>query len=516
MTHAPAEGPRHPWAWALGTAIAAVLLRVAFADHRGFWLDEYYTLHAARLSVREMVLDRISAGHSPLYFFWSRIPAVLGEGERLLRASSALMVGAAVLLGTGVLRALGQHRALVPFWALSLALPYWFTIGIDYRYMSTLTATLMGVLWLAVRHSQAPSVGRGLAYLGGVAALVWLHGSAIFPAIAMVLHGAVEARARRDGHAFRRLWPPLLGTLCAVPLFVILGTASEGEGGERGFPSIDGMLKNLANTLFGSHQLMGSWLGVDDGLFMAPMLVAMLAAWALAWRGLAATPEGREARRLLATLLGGVPLVLSIYTMAHKDVSGPERYVAAMSAPGILALAIAWTVPAPVWVRRAWRALVVVLVAVQSLACALERGDRNRDGIRWLMPKVEPSREIVFVSTNRMNKLAFRHQGFGSLDNLWGFEGTSRSDWELRRSVRIGFDRNDRGWIFLYHSRTLEDMPEVLDALKAESWLVDYRLWPLGEKVVVGALIRAESERPWLDAIVPPEPLWGPARGDAE
>jgi hypothetical protein len=516
MTHAPAEGPRHPWWWASGIALAAVLLRVALADQRGFWLDEYYTLHASRLPVPAMVLDRLASGHSPLYFLWARIPAAFGESERILRTSSALMIGFAVLCGTGVLRALGQHRALAPFWALSLALPYWFTIGIDYRYMSTLTAVLMGVLWLAVRHSQAPSVGRGLAYLGGVAALVWLHGSAIFPAIAMVLHGIMEARARRDGQAFRRLWPPLLGALCAVPLFVVLGTASEGEGGSRGFPSFDGMLKNLAKTLFGSHQLLGSWLRVDDGIFMAPMLVAMAGAWVLAWRGLGTSDEGRETRRLLASLLGGVPLVLAIYTMAHKDVSGPERYVAAMSAPGILVLAIAWTMPAPEWARRSWRTLLVALVAVQALACAFERGDRNREGIRWLIPQVDPTREIVFVSTNRMNKLAFHHQGFGAMANLWGFEGTSRSDWELRRSVRLGFDGNDRGWIFLYHSRTLKDMPKVLDAFKAEGWLVDYRLWPLGRKVVVGALIRKESERPWLDAIKPPKPAWGPARGDAE
>jgi hypothetical protein len=53
----------------LGVAFAWIALTVAWAAaYQGFWIDEFYTLHAINLPFSEMVKERAQRGHPPLFF----------------------------------------------------------------------------------------------------------------------------------------------------------------------------------------------------------------------------------------------------------------------------------------------------------------------------------------------------------------------------------------------------------------------------------------------------------------
>ena len=111
------------------SAIAlAFAVRFASIDIRQVWLDEALTQYAVSLDWLGLIADRVSAGHSPVYFLTMKVLGLDGTDLRALRIASVAMdslaagVFAAVVTSSVGIRA-GVLAAL--FYALNPLLLFW-------------------------------------------------------------------------------------------------------------------------------------------------------------------------------------------------------------------------------------------------------------------------------------------------------------------------------------------------------------------------------------------------------
>ena len=65
-------GRRDTW-WLLAATLAALGVRLFRLDYRGMWTDEFHTLHAILLPWRELIFERMRAGHLPTYFILMKL-----------------------------------------------------------------------------------------------------------------------------------------------------------------------------------------------------------------------------------------------------------------------------------------------------------------------------------------------------------------------------------------------------------------------------------------------------------
>ena len=271
---------RRDWLIALVVALVAGGVRVALSQHRGFWLDEYYTLRAAQMSWGEMAHDRLSAGHSPIYFFYARWPLIFGTTEWILRLSSALLVIASVLLTTGLAGALGLRRYLPAVWVMGAILPYWITAGTEYRYMMPVITLTAAIAWGGAVYCRRWSGRAGLLVAALLALVLWVHGSAQFVALGMLIYLLWEGRARAGRWTlavFLRVWPAVVGFLGSVPLiFLVTG----GKKSPAKLPSFGSFVKDTCEVVFGKEDIWSSVLVFPEVLILiSEAIVLVLAVW---------------------------------------------------------------------------------------------------------------------------------------------------------------------------------------------------------------------------------------------
>lgn len=504
------------WLIAALVALLAMLICAALGGRRGFWLDEYYTLHAARLSFQEMVIDRLGAGHSPVYFLYARLGFLAGQGEAALRLSSALALGATILLLTGLAGAMGLRRRLPALWAISLFHPYWITAGTEFRYMMPVIALTAAAAWAAFDYARAWRWRPGLALAAALGLLLWVHGSAQFIALGLLGFVLWEGRARAGRWSrtvFWRAWPVLVGLAASAPLLFLV-RHHESESKQRDLVHLWELVKDLNEVVFNLNEYWTRALTRHnvDALILLPCVALLGAGIWLARREL--LRHGRTtAWRLLGALLLGIPLAQTVITTFVRRVQGPSRYVAAFSAPATLCLALAWSAALPRRWRAPWRVALAFFLGLQWLAGAWDLGDLHREGIRWLLSQHHG--EKILISTRAMNRLAFEYLSGKPVEKLvtLGDADLTSKDAVLAR-IRQLYAAERRGFIFLYHDG--EKLHRRIKDLKAEGFFVEVKTIPVCGNVRIYAFIRDAAERPWLDALPPFTRPWGPARGDSE
>ena len=306
---------RREWGAIALSALAATLLCVIFAEHRGLWVDEYITLRATGNAWSKMTSERLFNGHSPLYFFYAKLFLYLGDSERVLRLSSALMAGAAVV-GTALLALeIGLRGHLKLLLLMAPLMPYWMEAGTLYRYMMTLIAIGSFCAWLAARMACRPSRRNGAALLACVLSLVWMHASSYFFLIPLlgwlVWEGWRATEGPNRGAAMLvRVWPILAGFAIGIPLLMLIMPSSGRILNDSSFDVPD-FHRAFLKTGFGDAVLWPRLMrqSIKDYSWL---LTAALAAW-LAWglRGLWREGSPRAAR-LLTVLLIGMPLCVGV------------------------------------------------------------------------------------------------------------------------------------------------------------------------------------------------------------
>lgn len=493
------------WRMILLAALAAAALCVLNGDRRGFWLDEYYTLHAARLAPGALIADRIAVGHSPLYFFYAKWPQWIGHEEWILRLSSSITIFALVIFVAALAAELGLRRRLAPLLAFCVAHPFWIMIGTMYRYMAPLTAAAAATAWTAARFARRGGAREGVMMAATGALMLWIHGSGQMVIFALALALAWRSRAaagRWSARALgRALWPPALSLAASAPLAWILAQGIRLERPK--YPRLDGTVKDLMETLFGPWSIVPESLGLPHALWLLPLLG--LLAWIVARSapGRAGPAEWKDGRPFVFFYMLGIPLAVFLISALIRDVQGPARYIAAFSIAGPLLLAAAWggREEPPSRGRLLFRASVCVALAIQMTAALANWGDLQREGVRWILARRQDA-EPVLISTQKMNRLAFEYHGMKDPRALYGVDGRERRPEAIRAALREAFGESARGFVFLYHARG--PFHAQIQALEEEGFFAAARGWRLGGEVRVFAVARGAQEREWLESLPAP------------
>ena len=138
----------------LSAAAFAFVVRIASVDVRQVWLDEALTQYAVALDWSGLIADRVSAGHSPLYFLIMKAIGLDGSDLRALRIASAAMDSlAAGCLAATVARLAGARAGAFAalFYALNPLLLFWGQnarpYGMLMMWLSSHDATALPCLW---------------------------------------------------------------------------------------------------------------------------------------------------------------------------------------------------------------------------------------------------------------------------------------------------------------------------------------------------------------------------------
>lgn len=514
------------WLMALAVAVAATALALGFCRQRGLFCDEYLTWNATIRPIPVMIQDRLEAGHSPLYFFWARLGPMLNmTSEVAMRLTSAVPLFFSVLGLAWLAVVLGLRRHLAPILAMALLSPNWFTDGTTYRYMMTLIVVALFVLASAFRYAEQASLPRGAALAGTLGLALWIHASAQFLALGLLIFIAWEAfREAREagaGRAWRapgRVWPVGGAVLASLPLLYIIRNHSSYLKREMVDP--DALGSNILEVAFGDYQLWPRFFHADASLVLAAECAVLAAALWLARATLLKEGRGRV-WRLILCLLGAIPGALGVSALLVRNFQGPARYLTVLSIPFIVVLGVAWN--APVSRRRRWafRGALAGVLLFQLSGTVLDRGDRHREAIQFIVDNYTPGDPILFsgVIPNRAALQFYgKMQFYGEKTKMYpslAYAG-DRSPVKMARYYAKALKAIParRGFFISYYNRY--DIAGAVYQMAEDKSIVAYRLWEPSSFVAVGAFVRDAREAAWLDGLDGPKMLWGPDRTPKE
>jgi len=322
-----------------------------------FWGDETITADVIRLSTVDLVINRYSAGHSPLYFLIAKawMMAIASEGEFLLRVPSLVFMGlAGGLLASAASRAWGIAAGLLllTMWLTNSFIAYY---SIEARPYALLVLFLAITLWSATRlwlaKSQPPL--RGLVAISILAP--------VFAAATMPL-GAVAAIAmeacgicKMSDDPFARFWRQraflsITATLATIAVFMNWNRAASWIDE----PVSMRTLGQIANNIY-----LNDWYSARHGylVLIASFAILLFAIRALqiAWR----EPPVRFAAGL-AVLCPAALVALS----TKASLMSPSYFIPAV--PGLLVLVAAGVTNAPG--RKGWAAAAAAAILIMTLA----------------------------------------------------------------------------------------------------------------------------------------------------
>lgn len=501
------------WRLAVIVALLAGLLRWGLADRRGFWVDEYYTLMAARMSTSEMIKDRLKAGHSPLYYFYARLGLCLGTSERALRVTSATAVTGTVIFLTALAVRLRLRRYLRTLWFLSVIHPFWITAGIELRYYMPLIAISTAALWATARFAASSQRRHGVALAFLLSLVLWIHASAQFLALAIALFllradGGTRRRSLRG--LLYRLWPVVVGLFASVPFLFLVRHHS------IAFPRHTTTLtkgvmffRSVLEVTYGLLQLWPRALGRSDTPLLAMGLLLLLLSVFLTRRELL-RQNNATGWRFLASILGGIPLGMLLVLFFSPAARISWHYLTFLSVPTVICFAVAWHARGGRILRLLYRFLFLSLMITQTIATSLDQGDMHREAVRWVISNhtgIEPVLVADYVSV-----FALEYWGFSARDRLHTIRRVERNESVTRKKMVSAFQDAQKGFIILYITRA--PVLKVLDQLEKEHLVAADRRWSPTRAVTVVAWVKDDKERHWLESLPQVPKSSGPASGN--
>ncbi len=489
------------WAWAFAIAAIACASHVMISRQRGFWCDEYLSIATFHWPLRNVMLERLHAGHSPLYFLLARVGLLFGDAEWQLRAPTALAYGALLLCLTGLFLSVGLRRYLPGLWAVILLQPYWITLTTQVRYMMPLLAAEALTIWMFVRLVNRPTFWRGLwlALCMGLAG--WINIAAHLINIPLLIFALWRTKPR-----WKCVVPIIIGILFSMPLIYFTRHHSEEAG--RAWPDVSEFGRALLETVFGSYRMWPEFFHWRNTPFSLLHIAVLAASVYLARRELL-RQRRRPIWRLLACLLVGIPVIFVIFCVAVRSFSSIGRYVAGFGVPVALCMGVAWhakTKPVALWIYRI--ALLLVL-AVQSLATTIDHYDYHKQAIDWLMQQhtgIEP----IIGSAGVVTHYALDARRFAHTDQFIAIATSEGSRSAVAERMLPALRQAQRGFFIVYFSNA-----PVFDAIRRmqmQGIIKGERHWQLSGKTLVGAMIADESQRQWLESLPAPILPWGPVR----
>lgn len=467
---------RRPFLVAL--LLVGFALRLFRLAHQSIWWDEGISLHLATSGLNEIILDRLSNIHPPLYFFilkgWLALVGVTPFTGRYL---SALAAFAQIAVLFAVMRHWSSrvYRGRIPIpWiaaALLVISPLSIIYGQEIRVYAMLPLCYLAMLWLAERLLGGERLTtRLLALLG---ALEWislhLHYIAIFAVVYIALWGAA-ALGRRGNRAGLRRWIVLQGlvALASAPwLAAVLGNwaAVQAEAGAGTFitapvPPFYLLSQVWTFHLTGLAGALSSPLVRLAAAVAAICLVALCIAYLIAGQREPATKAARRAMLARLALHWLVPLAMGLMAWSVRSFSHP-RYITMFAI--MLIPVIAWLLyPArKLFERLAGLVLAICLVGLSAwgLARYYFNADTAKPDVRGVARYLESaagSDDLIIVEDTDWS-LPFEYHGPASIvmprlsDGGMALSGMLDCDGEepcavAGRIFTVDYPRNTRDW----------------------------------------------------------------------
>jgi uncharacterized membrane protein len=402
-------GRRDTW-WLLAATLAALGVRLFRLDYRGMWTDEFHTLHAILLPWRELIFERMRAGHLPTYFIlmklWSQWA---GTSDWALRLPSAIAGAFIVPAVAWFARPYLDRRKFYTLLAIATlnGTAVWASQEARMYGMLLVVATFAHAAYL--RTVIHPSWRAWVKYFG-----VLIVGVALQPVmlLAALSHGFFSwvIRRRHPQHARMalRIWASVIAVVL-VPA-VAFALFQRTRTLDWDIHSVSDFLRTtLRNVgiLWKRLGLVAFGCSADDGLWRAltaiGLTVCFVGVW-LGWRRVRqVAPDFLDSPlsdfiRFCVVTVVVPPVVLFVASYAVAHLIGIERYHIPLAAPlWVLCVMGAYAFHGT---RRQVLALVLALLVVSGLVRHwLDRGLGGREVVQFVNANANADDVVVCRAT---------------------------------------------------------------------------------------------------------------------
>ena len=457
---------------------SGVLLSILFAlthlfrlDHHGFWIDELHTVGSISGTFRQLVADRLAAGHIPTYFIliqaWTR---VAGVSEWSLRFPSVLAASLAFFGFFLLVRDfLPGTRACVIALVLFFFHPFLLWASHDARMYALVTAMSILAAHQLLRYLRDGRRTQLAGYAVACAAGLSIHMLFLLQMAAHLVFTACHFRHRLKGF-LAALVPPLVALGPLALLTTSRSTAYKPALRLR-FPDItlairktDILVATDFDQYFASEQPRVQALA--RGLSLA-FFIWVVIAGSLKLRKLrrtdAAGPEGDLLRFSFYWM--GIPALLLLVSLVFNNtwVNAPRYYIPELGAVVVVsALALADAADNP-WGRLAGIGFAGFF-AFSIMVQLAWKGPGIREALQHVKRQVQPGDGIVFCHSGALT------YAFG----FYGCEGypmlpVDRDDQDaaaLKKRVQEFAQGRQRLW-FVLHNPQESPLSTLLDDQKS-------------------------------------------------
>lgn len=447
----------------LAPVFVALVLWVSGAHRRSLWVDEFHSLHHDRAaSLADFFRSVRTDNHPPLSFLLQRASITLfGESELALRAPTLLVGLAFLLLVRSVSRRLPDARSRdLALWVVALS-SFCFDVFTEARMYGLLALSVLGLLESVL----AASEGRRSRWLAVLWVAVGLHSHYYFIHYLFVILPLLGIAAWRLPDAGRRaarvLAPVVIGCLAFLPwgLWGFVHQLGHGLPSGGHYRGVNAFLQSIGHLLYLNASLGGPL--VTFGVALPGTLLAGTLGLLGAGRLWSAGRGNGERSLLLLLLLGlglGAPLWSHTVSLVFERASYGWRYIAGSVAP--VAMVVASGMSGAGAARRLVQGLVLVSLALVTLACALSGGRENfRAAVAHVLVHARPGDAVL---TRPLWEQDPEHSptGWGFYCDRLALPGTPVPT-EVRLQDRACSWEYERVWVFardLHHLYALEEL----------------------------------------------------------
>ena len=452
---------RSTWTGALLSTLFA-LTHLFRLSYHGFWIDELHTFGSISGSFRELIADRLAAGHIPTYFIlmqaWTR---VAGVSEGSLRFPSVLAAAFAFFAFFLLVREfLTETRPFLAALALFFFHPFLLWASHDARMYALVAAVSILAAHQLLRYLRTEQRGALTGYVLACVLGLSIHLLFLLQMAAHLSFTAFHYRKRLKVHA------GVMGLLLALLGPLALLTASKAKAYKPAlrlrFPDASLVVRKtsiLVSTDFNQYLAPGSLKAqaLARGLSLV-FFLWFVAAAIVRLRGLQKAEAGTGAdevspeRDLLRFSFHwmGVPACLIMLSQAFNNtwVNAPRYYIPSLGAITILAAACLAATPAGLWRRFAAGAYVLFFAWAIAVQLAW-RGPGIREALQRVREQGRPGDGIIFCHSGALS-YSFDFYACGQLPRL-PVDREDRDAAALLRQVQAFAQDKQRLWVVLHN-----------------------------------------------------------------
>ncbi|HWQ09667.1 MAG TPA: glycosyltransferase family 39 protein, partial [Holophaga sp.] len=443
---------RSLWSGAL-LSILFALTHLFRLDHHGFWIDELHTFGSIAGTFRELVANRLAAGHIPTYFILMQAWTwVAGISEWSLRFPSVLAASLAFFAFFLLVREfLPGTRAYVIALVLFFFHPFLLWASHDARMYALVAALSILAAHQLLRYLRD---GRGTQLAGY--AVVCAIGLSIHMLFLLQVAAHLVFTACHFGHRLKGYLAALVPPLAVLGPLALL-TASRSTAYKPAlrlrFPDVTLVIRKTSILVFTDFdQDLASaqphFQALARGLSLAFFVWIVIMGIRKLRRTKEAGPEGDLLRFSFYWM--GIPALLLLVSLVFNNtwVNAPRYYI-----PGLGAVVVVSALALDETARNRWGRLAgVVFAAFFALAIGVQlawRGPGIREALQFVKRQSQPGDGIVFCHSGALT-YAFA---------LYGCEGypmlpVDRKDHDapaLRKRVQDFAQGRRRLWIVLHN-----------------------------------------------------------------